>query len=386
MDSNKNRNVLANQSRHAFGAKWFSTAPSKGGVLLNSIFCFVCVLLLALSAQAQGVREFVIRFKEKPKVEGSLIRFGDLLEIRGDEKESQRLAELPLIPSPANGVELKIRKEDILQQLQIRNVDMAQIRWLGEGETTLKTETKSEPKELLKTSSLLPAYATDRNFQQAERNLKDVVKNYLALKDSNLNGATFQFDIPKSQLELFFQRRNIREIGGGAEPWTGEQTFTLQVMSRNELIEVPIRAVVTPPETVVVAVRPLRRGDVVEAEDLRMQVVTFNKNSNTDSDLFTDFKDVVGKQLRRSISSGQAIGDDDVGPPIVVEKNQLIQIKVIVGGIEVETAGRAITEGATGDLVQVETIHLKERKKLTAQVIDSNSVQVIAAGINATRR
>jgi flagella basal body P-ring formation protein FlgA len=69
-----------------------------------------------------------------------------------------------------------------------------------------------------------------------------------------------------------------------------------------------------------------------------------------------------------------------------VEKNQLIQIKVIVGGIEVETAGRAITEGATGDLVQVETIHLKERKKLTAQVIDSNSVQVIAAGINATRR
>jgi len=387
MDSKRNLYILAYQSPIVLWVKWLVVPLPYGRcMLLGRLICFLYVLSLAPSAQGQGVRELVIRFKEKPQVEGSLIRFGDLLEIRGDETESRRISELPLVPTPQAGVELRIRKEDIIQQLQIRNVDINQVRWLGEGETSLKATAKNEPKDMLKASSLLPAYAKDRNFQQAERNLKDVVASYLALKDSNLAGATFQFDIPKSQLELFFQRKNIRQIGGGEQPWTGEQTFTLQVLSKNELMEVSIRTIVTPPAMVVVAVRPLRRGDVVEAEDLRMQVVTFNKNSSDLSNDFTDFKDVIGKQLRRSISSGQAISDEDIGPPIVVEKNQLIQIKVIVGGIEVETAGRALTEGATGDLVQVETIHLKERKKLTAQVIDSNSVQVIAAGINATRR
>jgi flagella basal body P-ring formation protein FlgA len=121
-------------------------------------------------------------------------------------------------------------------------------------------------------------------------------------------------------------------------------------------------------------------------DDLRLQAIPASNDPTQEVIYFTDFKDVLGKQLRRSISSGQAIREDDVGPPLVVEKNQLVQIKVVIGGVEVETAGRAITEGAVGDLVQVETLNLKERKKLTAQVLDTNSVQVIAAGVSATRR
>jgi flagella basal body P-ring formation protein FlgA len=351
-----------------------------------------CLLLIVLCcivnplAHSQETQEFVLLFRNSPNLEGSLIRFGDLLEVRGQAEEAKRIYDLPLVPTPQPGTELRIAKEEILQQLQIRGYDISRFRWLGESEKVLKSAVPNDASKLRNTANLLPAFATDRNFIQAERNLKDVVSRYLAVQNSNLNGATIQFDIPKEQINLFFQRRNIRRIGGGVSPWTGEQTLTVQVLDKNELIELPLKVYIQAPETYVVAVRPIRRGDIVEMDDLRLQAIPASNDPTQEAIYFTDFKDVIGKQLRRSISSGQAIREDDVGPPLVVEKNQLVQIKVVIGGVEVETAGRAITEGAVGDLVQVETLNLKERKKLTAQVLDTNSVQVIAAGVSATRR
>lgn len=353
--------------------------------LLSLFFMAVCCIVSPL-AYSQGTQEFVLLFRDSPNLEGSLIRFGDLLEIRGEAEEAKRISDLPLVPTPQLGTELRIAKEEILQQLQIRGHDISRFRWLGENEKVLKSAVPNEISKLRNTANLLPAFATDRNFIQAERNLKDVVSRYLVVQNSNLNGATMQFDIPKDQINLFFQRRNIKRIGGGTAPWTGEQTLTVQVLDKNELIELPLKVFIAPPETFVVATRPIRRGDIIEADDLRLQAIPANNDPTQDVVYFAEFKDVIGKQLRRSIASGQAIREEDVGPPVVVEKNQLVQIKVVMGGVEVETAGRAITEGAVGDLVQVETLNLKERKKLTAQVLDTNNVQVIAAGVSTTRR
>lgn len=349
------------------------------------LIAWLCSLATPL-ANAQGQTEIVLLFHNTPNVKGSLIRFGDLLEVRGDTDAAKRISELPLVPTPQPGAELRVSKEDILQQLQLRGFDLSQFRWLGDGETVIKQIANTSPNNLQETANLLPAFSTDRNFIQAERNLKDVITRYLALQNPNLSGAAVQFEIPKDKIHLFFQRRNIKRIGGGVEPWTGEQTLTVQILDKTEVIELSLKTFITPPETFVVANRPIRKGDIIEVEDLRLQSLPANSTTSTDVVYFNEFKDVLGKQLRRSISTGQAIREEDVGPPVVVEKNQLVQIKVIMGGIEVETAGRAITEGAVGDLVQVETINLKERKKLTAQVLDTNSVQVIAAGVSTARR
>lgn len=356
----------------------------------RSALCLICslyVLLLSGNvASGQATQELVMQFRATPKLDGNLVRFGDVLEIRGNEEESKRIADLPLVPTPQPGTELRIKKEDILQQLTTRGYDLGRFRWIGGVESLLKPSAPEVSNGFRNTATMLPAYVTDRSVVQAERNLKDVISRYIALQEPNLSGAKMQFDIPKEHLHLLFQRRNIKRIGGGQAPWTGEQSFILQVQDKNDVLEIPIRSLITPPETYVVAVQPLRRGDIVEATDLKFQVIPDSTITNQDSQYFTDFKDIIGKQLRRSISSGQAIRAEDVGEPIVVEKNQLVQIKVIVGGIEVETAGRALTEGAVGDLVQVETINLKERKKLTAQVMNTNTVQVIASAVNATRR
>lgn len=367
-------------SQNKYGGFMFG----KCGLVLQALL-LLCLCASNL-ANAQGVREFVLQFRATPKAEGSLIRFGDLLDIRGEEEAAKRIADLPLLPAPQAGTELRITKEEILQQLQIRGYDLGQFRWFGDAETRFKPAAPEAPIGFRNTSNLLPAYVTDRSAVQAERNIKDVVSRYIALQNPNLSGAKMQFEVPKEHLHLLLQRRNIKRIGGGAAPWTGEQDFVLQLQDKNDLLEIPIKALITPPETFVVAVKPLRRGDVIEATDLELQVVPTYSDPTQEIVYFTDFKDVIGKQLRRSISTGQPIRDSDVGPPIVIEKNQLVQIKVVMGGVEVETAGRAITEGAVGDLVQVETINLKERKKLTAQVLDSNSVQVIASGMSTARR
>lgn len=346
----------------------------------------IAMLAVTGTMQAQGDTELVLRFRESPAVTGNLVRLGDLIEIRGDVAEAKKLADIALVPRPEAGTELRWKKEDILQQLQLRNYSLERFRWIGTTETVLRSSGPAVADRLKRSPDLTPAFATDRSFIQAERNLAEVVNAYLTTKSSNLVGAKFQFQVPKEYIDLFYQRRNIKAVGGGVEPWTGEQQFTIRVLNKNELIDIPVNAFVTPPVAVVVASAPLRRGDIVEIEDLRLQVVAQTANQLAGEKYFSDPAELLGKQLKRAMSSGQAIREEDVGPPIVIEKNRLVTVQVVMGGVTVSAAGRAITEGAIGDLIQVETIGLSSRKKLNAQVIDSDNVQVIAAGMSSVRR
>jgi flagella basal body P-ring formation protein FlgA len=350
------------------------------------LFWLGLILAVAGTLQAQGERELVLRFRESPAVTGNLVRLGDLIEIRGDDAEAKKLADIALVPRPEPGTELRWKKEDILQQLQFRNYSIERFRWIGTTETVLRSSGPAVADRLKRSPDLTPAFATDRSFIQAERNLTEVLNAYLTTKSSNLVGAKFQFQVPKEYIDLFYQRRNIKAVGGGAEPWVGEQQFTVRVLNKNEMVDIPVNVVVAPPVAVVVANTALRRGDIIEIEDLRLQVINETANQLGDEKYFSDPAELLGKQLKRAMSSGQAIREEDVGPPIVIEKNRLVTVQVVMGGVTVSAAGRAITEGAIGDLIQVETVGLSSRKKLNAQVIDSDNVQVIAAGMSSVRR
>jgi hypothetical protein len=87
------------------------------------LFIVSCCLVNPL-AHSQETQEFVLVFRNSPNLEGSLIRFGDLLEVRGQAEEAKRISDLPLVPTPQPGTELRIAKEEILQQLQIRGYDI----------------------------------------------------------------------------------------------------------------------------------------------------------------------------------------------------------------------------------------------------------------------
>ncbi|MGN6547008.1 MAG: flagellar basal body P-ring formation chaperone FlgA, partial [Aureliella sp.] len=89
---------------------------------------------------------------------------------------------------------------------------------------------------------------------------------------------------------------------------------------------------------------------------------------------FTDFSEIVGKQLRRSVSTGLPIAQGYIGEPIVVSSGELVEIESVAGSISVKTAARALSGGAVGELINVEII--SSRKRIAAMVVGPLQVRV----------
>lgn len=348
--------------------------------LFTSLLGFI--LLLAPELFADEPPKLVLRFREQPTSEGNLVRLGDITEINGDQELVKQFAQIPLIPSPPQGVDYRWRKDDVLQHLRLRGIDVDQLRWAGSTETILKapTEMVDIPTN---NSKMAPAFADARTTKQARQNLTDAINRYISLQTPGTTALKVDFELPMAHVNTLFQRKNIKALGGGKSPWLGKQQFTVRLQEKDKTVDIVVDAEISPPESYVVSVSALRKGQVLQASDLTTEVIpqiTTGSNNETaeDPQYILDPQQLIGKQLRRAIGKGLPIRAIDVGDPIVVTRNQLVQIQVISGGITVETMGRAMTDGAVGDLIQVESVALPNKKKLQAVIKDASTVQVVA--------
>lgn len=110
------------------------------------------------------------------------------------------------------------------------------------------------------------------------------------------------------------------------------------------------RAGVTVP--VVVASRTLRRGAMIEASDVEIRQVSV---AQVPASSYLITEDVVGTSARRSLAAGRPIREDDVGLPIIMRKNEAIEIVYETQAMTLVARGRALDEGARGDFIRVVT-------------------------------
>ncbi|MCQ8185517.1 flagellar basal body P-ring formation chaperone FlgA [Parvularcula maris] len=109
------------------------------------------------------------------------------------------------------------------------------------------------------------------------------------------------------------------------------------------------RAVVSVP--VVAAVRTLRRGHTLGLDDLELRYVPLGQ---VPGEVFILPEDLEGFAVRRSLAAGRPIRAQDVGAPLVVAKNAAVEIIYDRSGVTLSSMGRALDEGAIGDLVRVQ--------------------------------
>lgn len=116
-------------------------------------------------------------------------------------------------------------------------------------------------------------------------------------------------------------------------PWTVFLTASVKVMRE-----------------VVVATRPLPRGAIVTADDIRLE--------RRDSDallagFFTRTTQVVGEVVKRPLAAGSVLADNSVNAPRIVHRGQRVIVLARIAGIEVRSEGKALSGGAEGALVRV---------------------------------
>lgn len=118
-----------------------------------------------------------------------------------------------------------------------------------------------------------------------------------------------------------------------------------------------------------IATRTIRAQTVLTAEDMAL-VAAEIPGALTDPAL------AVGLEARVTLYAGRPIGQGDVGPPALVERNQTVALVYRSGGLSILTEGKALARGAVGEAIRV--MNLTSRATVTGTVAPDGSVIVNA--------
>ena len=127
----------------------------------------------------------------------------------------------------------------------------------------------------------------------------------------------------------------------------------------------------------VYAVRPLRRGDIVRLADVELQEVSAVKSAG---DTYRDITDVVGQEVKQTLSPGDPIRATAVQAPILVRRGEAVTVVALAAGVRVKTEGRAVQQGSYGELITVESL-ADRKQKFSARVVDVQQVEVYAQSV-----
>ncbi|MCF2905961.1 flagellar basal body P-ring formation protein FlgA [Octadecabacter sp. CECT 8868] len=83
----------------------------------------------------------------------------------------------------------------------------------------------------------------------------------------------------------------------------------------------------------------------------------------------------IGRESRVALYAGRPIRLGDIGPPAVIERNQIVMLVYRRNGISISTEGRALDRAGPGDLIRV--MNLSSRATVSA-VIDDNGIAFVA--------
>ncbi len=359
-----------------------------------SVIAFVSLALIGPVVAGEPI---TLQLRAQPVVEGQVVRIGDLVEvIHGRCQQSDDVMTSAIAPSPREGTPQTWTRGDLTQHLELRGIHVSAIRWMGAERTQLRhgkrtddsslgSQSNTQPRgsSVAQTSRGLPipsrgqtpAFVQERAVKQSEMLLSQAITEYIALKTGDRTAWRISMSVPPQCVPLMQVKTNIVSIGGGQEPWEGLQEFVFEVKDHGELVKVHIQATLQLPPMIVTSTRAMRRDEMITADALTYTPLP-NKTGIDPALYFSDVNQLVGKQLRRSLTTGQPFETGFIGDPTVVTRGELVEVESVSGGIVVRTSGRATASGAVGDLIDIEL--LPSRSRILATVTEPLKVRVAA--------
>ncbi|MEA5114696.1 MAG: flagellar basal body P-ring formation chaperone FlgA [Geobacteraceae bacterium] len=136
---------------------------------------------------------------------------------------------------------------------------------------------------------------------------------------------------------------------------------------RNMSVPVEVEALAD----MVVALRPLVRGEIISEGDVALQKRDL---AGISGKVAFDTPSVVGKVVRINIRGNSPVRSDFLEKVPIIKYGQMVTIVAEDGSLRVTAAGRAKGSAAEGDLVMVQ--NLNSKKDVQGRVLDSGTVAV----------
>lgn len=118
---------------------------------------------------------------------------------------------------------------------------------------------------------------------------------------------------------------------------------------------------------VVVPTRTIRANSIVSPTDVAL------KDLQNDNGFF-HLGDVIGQEARTTLYAGRPILVDDIGPPAIVARNQVVLLVFSSKGLIITTEGRSLQRGSVGDRIRI--MNLSSRATLFGHVQQDGTVRV----------
>lgn len=134
------------------------------------------------------------------------------------------------------------------------------------------------------------------------------------------------------------------------------------------LIFIALMLSVTPvgAETVFAA-RTIRAQSILTAQDLVLKKIEI-------PGAITGAQQIIGQEARVALYAGRPIRPGDIGPPAMVDRNQIVPLVFNANGLMISTEGRSLARAGVGEYVRV--MNLSSRHTVMGMVMPDGRVMV----------
>ncbi|GAB5439317.1 flagellar basal body P-ring formation chaperone FlgA [Falsiruegeria mediterranea] len=118
---------------------------------------------------------------------------------------------------------------------------------------------------------------------------------------------------------------------------------------------------------ILVPARTIRAKEIISAQDL------VPKSADVPGAV-SHLDEVIGQEARVALYPGRPIRFSDIGPPAIVDRNDIVPLIFTYGSLTITAEGRAMGRGATGEIIRV--MNLSSRSTITGRIRPDGSIEV----------
>ncbi|OUR75700.1 flagella basal body P-ring formation protein FlgA [Alphaproteobacteria bacterium 46_93_T64] len=307
---------------------------------ITYIFAFL-LGLMAISAVSEAAQ---VTLKNTLTVEGDEITFGDVFH--GAEEKTEYV----IASSPAPGKNITFKASSLAFVARKHGLEWNPSRSIQR--VTVIRRGQRIPEQQI-TEEIYAALETELQSDQFE----------MALTSRGLNIQVSVNELPIIEVEsLSYSLRKETFSAILVAPADAENPRRYRVAGKiYQQVMVPVTA------------HLMRAGEEIREADIDYKMVRRGKVSRN---VAIHIDDILGKSPRRTIRTGGLINLNNLGEPVTIPKGKIIAVTLKNGGIALSITGRALEDGAEGDVIRVENI--ASRKIVQAQIINAQEVRIIS--------
>lgn len=284
-------------------------------------------------------------------VTGDVVRIGDLIDNAGTA------AQIAIFRAPDPGTTGTLPTAEVLSALRAHQVIGVDTRKLQQISVTRLARTLD---------------ARDIELQVAR-----TLERRNGLGDAANISLTFDRDVQDLRLEASntgaMQPTSVR-----FEPRNGRFDVSFDIGNDTSTTPTKLRFTGTAVETVETAVlaRDVDRNEVLQSSDV---LTERRPKAVVGNDTAAPYR-AVGMQVRKQLRAGQALRIADLAKPVLVQRDQNVTLTFEATGLHLTIRGKALDNGAEGDVVSV--LNLQSKRTVSGTVIGRGQVAISVAAIH----